>query len=60
MPLCLQWIPPPPPQKEIDADEQIAVDLGDDDDNALTNASQEEIIDLAGKTSLPYAVLVRT
>ena len=44
----MQWIPPPPPQQEIDAQEKIQVDLGDEYEHALTNASQEEIIDLAG------------
>ncbi|CAG9858673.1 unnamed protein product [Phyllotreta striolata] len=42
-----KWIPPPPPIQEQEADEQIAVDLGDEYEHALTNASQEEIIDLA-------------
>ncbi|XP_046982840.1 tropomodulin isoform X1 [Schistocerca americana] len=42
-----KWIPPPPPQREIDADEQIAIDLGDEYETALDKATQEEIIDLA-------------
>ncbi|KAJ8958217.1 hypothetical protein NQ318_017358, partial [Aromia moschata] len=42
-----KWIPPPPPQREQEADEQIAVDLGDEYEQALSKASQEEIIDLA-------------
>ncbi|XP_072396230.1 tropomodulin isoform X4 [Diabrotica undecimpunctata] len=42
-----KWIPPPPPAKEQEAEEQIAVDLGDEYEQALTDASQEEIIDLA-------------
>uniref|UniRef100_A0A0A9W7G3 Tropomodulin n=2 Tax=Lygus hesperus TaxID=30085 RepID=A0A0A9W7G3_LYGHE len=42
-----KWIPPPPPQKQRDAEEQIAIDLGDEYDTALSGASQEEIIDLA-------------
>lgn len=35
--------------KEQEASEQIAIDLGDEYEQALTDASQEEIIDLAGK-----------
>lgn len=41
----------PPPEKiqaEKDADEQIAIDLGDEYEQALNDATQEEIIDLAG------------
>lgn len=44
----LQWTPPPQPQKNQDADEQISIDLGDEYEEALGTASQEEIIDLAG------------
>lgn len=42
----------PPPQdniKEKEADEQIAIDLGDEYEQALSSATQEEIIDLAGE-----------
>ncbi|KPJ08400.1 Tropomodulin-1 [Papilio machaon] len=42
-----KWIPPPPPEKVRDAEEQITIDLGDEYEQALTSASQEEIIDLA-------------
>jgi tropomodulin len=42
-----KWIPPPQPQNMIDAEEQIAIDLGDEYEQALTDATQEEIIDLA-------------
>lgn len=42
-----KWIPPPPPEKVRDAEEQITIDLGDEYEQALTTASQEEIIDLA-------------
>ncbi|XP_026737011.1 tropomodulin-1 isoform X2 [Trichoplusia ni] len=42
-----KWIPPPQPEKMRDADEQISIDLGDEYEQALTTASQEEIIDLA-------------
>ncbi|KAJ8919083.1 hypothetical protein NQ315_012068, partial [Exocentrus adspersus] len=42
-----KWIPPPPPVREQEADEQIAVDLGDEYEQALSTATQEEIIDLA-------------
>lgn len=46
--ISLKWVPPPPPAREQQADEQIAVDLGDEYEQALSAASQEEIIDLAG------------
>ncbi|XP_041970244.1 tropomodulin-1 isoform X1 [Aricia agestis] len=42
-----KWIPPPQPEKMRDAEEQIAIDLGDEYEQALTGATQEEIIDLA-------------
>ncbi|XP_023934672.2 tropomodulin-1 isoform X1 [Bicyclus anynana] len=42
-----KWIPPPPPEKIREADEQITIDLGDEYETALTAATQEEIIDLA-------------
>ncbi|GJQ72718.1 tmod [Trypoxylus dichotomus] len=42
-----KWIPPPPPLKEQEASEQITIDLGDEYEQALTDATQEEIIDLA-------------
>lgn len=44
-----KWLPPPPDAAQLDADEKIAIDLGDEYEQALTDASQEEIIDLAGK-----------
>lgn len=44
-----QWIPPPPPEKVREAEEQITIDLGDEYEQALGTATQEEIIDLAGK-----------
>ena len=47
--LWLQWVPPVRENlKEKEADEQIAIDLGDEYEQALTNASEDEIIDLAG------------
>lgn len=46
--ISLQWIPPENP-KQKEADEQIAIDLGDEFEEALNDASQDEIIDLAGK-----------
>ncbi|GBP85690.1 Tropomodulin-1 [Eumeta japonica] len=42
-----KWIPPPPPPKIQEADEQITIDLGEEYEQALSSASQEEIIDLA-------------
>lgn len=47
-----KWSPPPPDAKQRDADEQIAIDMGDEYEQALEDASQEEIIDLAGLLSL--------
>lgn len=44
-----KWIPPPPDEKTREADEKIAIDMGEEYEQALTDASQEEIIDLAGK-----------
>lgn len=47
---CFQWVPPVRENlKEKEADEEIALDLGDEYEQALTNASEDEIIDLAGK-----------
>ncbi|XP_040174657.1 tropomodulin isoform X3 [Anopheles arabiensis] len=42
-----KWIPPPQAAKLQAADEQIAIDLGDEYEQALSDATQEEIIDLA-------------
>uniref|UniRef100_A0A1B6KAZ4 Tropomodulin n=2 Tax=Graphocephala atropunctata TaxID=36148 RepID=A0A1B6KAZ4_9HEMI len=43
-----KWIPPPETlQAQREVDEQIAIDLGDEYEMALTSATQEEIIDLA-------------
>ncbi|CAG5016201.1 unnamed protein product [Parnassius apollo] len=42
-----KWIPPPPTEKVRDAEEQITIDLGDEYEQALNTATQEEIIDLA-------------
>ncbi|XP_019865757.1 tropomodulin isoform X2 [Aethina tumida] len=42
-----KWIPPAAPIKEQEADEQVAIDLGSEYENALAKASEEEIIDLA-------------
>lgn len=46
-PFFSQWIPPPPEEKYQKAEEQIAIDMGDEYETALSNATQEEIIDLA-------------
>ncbi|KAK9880993.1 hypothetical protein WA026_014338 [Henosepilachna vigintioctopunctata] len=42
-----KWIPPPQPVKEQEVEEQIAIDLGDEYEQALSSATQDEIIDLA-------------
>lgn len=47
----------PPKQQGMnrnDDDEEIGIDLGDEYDQVLTNASQEEIIDLAGINSFKH------
>lgn len=49
-----KWLPPPPDDKQREADEKIAIDMGDEYEQALTDASQEEIIDLAGKCLTIY------
>lgn len=47
-----KWVPPPPDKQQIDAEEKIAIDLGEEYEQALTDASQEEIIDLAGTVQM--------
>lgn len=47
-------MPPPPSAKEQEAQEQITIDMGDEYEHALSDATQEEIIDLAGKISVKY------
>ncbi|KAL0270537.1 UNVERIFIED_CONTAM: hypothetical protein PYX00_007919 [Menopon gallinae] len=42
-----KWVPPPPPPGTVSAEEEISIDLGDEYEQALTDATQEEIIDLA-------------
>lgn len=42
-----KWIPPPVERKLQEAAEQIAIDMGDEYEQALSDATQEEIIDLA-------------
>ncbi|XP_017470313.1 PREDICTED: tropomodulin-like isoform X1 [Rhagoletis zephyria] len=42
-----KWVPPARDESEIAAEEQIAIDLGDEYEHALSDATQEEIIDLA-------------
>lgn len=42
-----KWVPPPRDARDIEAEEQIAIDLGEEYEHALNDATQEEIIDLA-------------
>uniref|UniRef100_A0A1I8NDY1 Tropomodulin n=1 Tax=Musca domestica TaxID=7370 RepID=A0A1I8NDY1_MUSDO len=42
-----KWVPPPRDQRDVEAEEKIAIDLGDEYESALKDATQEEIIDLA-------------
>lgn len=52
-----QWVPPPQENaKEKEAEEQIAIDLGEEYEQALSAATQEEIIDLAGNHSFSKIV----
>ena len=44
-----QWVPPPPSAEQVNLEEKISIDLGDEYEQALADATQEEIIDLAGK-----------
>lgn len=55
-----KWVPPPPDAEQLAADEKIAIDLGDEYEQALTDASQEEIIDLAGKQAKTKAKINKT
>lgn len=43
-----KWEPPAQSAAQRDADEKIAIDMGDEYEQALSDATQEEIIDLAG------------
>lgn len=51
--ILLQWIAPETNGKS-EHEDKIAIDLDDEYGDALNNASQEEIIDLAGKYYLLY------
>lgn len=42
-----KWIPPPRDARELEAEEKIAIDMGEEYEQALSDATQEEIIDLA-------------
>lgn len=42
-------MPPPPSAAQVNLEERITIDLGDEYEQALADATQEEIIDLAGK-----------
>lgn len=55
-----KWVAPPPDAKQTEIDEKIAIDLGDEYEQALTDASQEEIIDLAGVCSSIFLRLIHT
>lgn len=46
-----KWLPPPQSEKDREAEEGIAIDMGEEYEQALNVATQEEIIDLAGKFS---------
>ncbi|XP_046805102.1 tropomodulin isoform X7 [Lucilia cuprina] len=42
-----KWVPPPRDVREMEAEEKIAIDMGEEYEQALSDATQEEIIDLA-------------
>ncbi|KAM8706631.1 hypothetical protein ACLKA7_010833 [Drosophila subpalustris] len=42
-----KWVPPPRDARELEVEEQIAIDMGEEYEHALNDATQEEIIDLA-------------
>ncbi|KAK6644160.1 hypothetical protein RUM43_000427 [Polyplax serrata] len=42
-----KWVPPPPSAAQVNLEERITIDLGDEYEQALADATQEEIIDLA-------------
>ncbi|EEB10087.1 Tropomodulin, putative [Pediculus humanus corporis] len=42
-----KWVPPPPSAEQVNLEEKISIDLGDEYEQALADATQEEIIDLA-------------
>lgn len=44
-----KWLPPPKSEKDKEVEEGIAIDMGEEYEQALSSATQEEIIDLAGK-----------
>lgn len=51
-----KWEPPAKDAAILDAEEQIAIDMGEEYEQALTDATQEEIIDLAGKLIFFYYI----
>ena len=51
------WTPPAKSKPVVDDDIEIALDLGEDVELALSSATTEEIVDLAGW--LPYRAIER-
>lgn len=52
-----KWLPPPQSEKDREAEEGIAIDMGEEYEQALTGATQEEIIDLAGRFQFFFELL---
>ena len=53
----VQWIPPPPPEPEEPEDptaNQVEVDLDEEFSSVLEVATEDEIVDLAGKWNLRF------
>ena len=45
-------MPPPPPEAEQRAEEQVALDMGDEYESALADATESEMVDLAGEAPI--------
>ncbi|KAF0310563.1 Tropomodulin-3 [Amphibalanus amphitrite] len=54
-----KWVPPPPPAEEQRADEQVALDMGDEYESALADATESEMVDLAGETHSHREVIMK-
>ncbi len=49
-----KWNPPSKPKPVYDDDIEISLDLGEDVEVALSSATTDEIVDLAGTVPVPY------
>ena len=53
-----KWNPPSKPKPVYDDDIEISLDLGEDVEVALSSASTEEIVDLAGEVKITQFDLI--